>query len=241
MKSRDDSIQFESSYDSSTHITITVITPSLNRDSFIENCIKNVIDQNCMNCEHLIIDGGSTDRTLEILDEYSKRFSHLRYISEPDTGVSQALNKGIRLARGQIIGILNTDDFYQPRTLNRVLEIFQKLSDPSLVVGDCLHWWNDQASIGALGKLTFESLMLGYELNPHPANPSAYFYHRSLHDVAGFYDEQNKYNMDFDFLLRAVRKAHVLRVKEIWCLASSLFAASDSLNFPLGNTVISPR
>ena len=83
---------------------ISVITPSYNGERFIENCIKNVIEQKCPEVEHVIVDGGSTDGTVDIIRHHAENYSHIRWISEPDQGQSDAMNKGIAMARGDILG-----------------------------------------------------------------------------------------------------------------------------------------
>ncbi len=98
---------------------ISIVTPSYNSAEFIEDCIQSVLKQNYPNFEHIIIDGGSTDGTVEIL----KKYPHLKWISEPDEGQSDALNKGFKKAEGDIIGWLNSDDVYLPGTFNKVADI----------------------------------------------------------------------------------------------------------------------
>lgn len=97
---------------------ISIVTPSFNSAKFIEDCIKSVLNQNYPNFEHIIIDGGSTDGTIEIL----KKYTHLKWISEPDEGQSDALNKGIRMASADWVLWLNSDDYILPSTL----EIYKK-------------------------------------------------------------------------------------------------------------------
>ena len=87
---------------------ISIVTPSYNSAKFIEDCIQSVLKQNYPNFEHIVIDGGSTDGTVEIL----KQYPHLKWISEPDEGQSDALNKGFKMAEGDILGWLNADDVY---------------------------------------------------------------------------------------------------------------------------------
>jgi glycosyltransferase involved in cell wall biosynthesis len=197
---------------------ISVITPVYNGDRFIEACLKGVIDQHCADVEHIIVDGGSRDRTVEILQQYAEQYPHIRWISEKDQGQSDAMNKGLVIAKGDIIAILNVDDFYQPGVLNRVSEIFQELPNPSFVVGNC-NIWNTEGrlvDVNRPGKLKFTDLLLGFHVNPFPMNPSAYFYHRSLHQKAGLYEVNDHYTMDLDFILRAVQNATVKYVDEIW-------------------------
>jgi glycosyltransferase involved in cell wall biosynthesis len=197
---------------------ISVITPVFNGERFIENCIKTVIDQHCPHIEHIIVDGCSSDSTIEIIKQYAAQYSHIRWISEKDQGQSDAMNKGIRLAKGDILGILNVDDYYAPNTLNRVLEIFQNLPEPSFLAGNCNVWDTNGmlAEINKPSKLELFHLLIGIGVNPYPYNPSAYFYHRSLHEIIGFYKIDDHYSMDLDFILRAVQKANLKYVNEIF-------------------------
>ncbi|WP_146007550.1 glycosyltransferase family 2 protein, partial [Fischerella muscicola] len=147
---------------------ISVITPVYNGEKFIESCIKVVIEQNCPNVEHIIIDGGSKDGTVEIIKQYAKHYPHIRWISEKDQGQSDAMNKGIAMAKGEIISFLNVDDFYEPNVLNRVLKLFEKLPEPSLVVGNCNIWGDSQELklINKPKKLKIEYLLS--ETSPFP-------------------------------------------------------------------------
>jgi glycosyltransferase involved in cell wall biosynthesis len=197
---------------------ISVITPVYNGDRFIASCIQAVIQQNCPDVEHLIIDGGSTDRTVAIVQQYAAQYPHIRWVSERDRGQSDAMNKGIALAKGDIIALLNVDDYYEPDVLNRVRRIFPTLPTPSLLVGNC-HIWDDAGHLVAINKprkLKLTDLLLGQNCNPFPLNPSAYFYHRTLHDRIGGYNIDDHYSMDVDFLFRAVQIAHSQYVDQTW-------------------------
>ncbi len=110
---------------------ISVVTPSYNQGQYIEDAIKSVLNQNYTEFEHIIIDGLSTDNTIEIL----KKYPHLVWVSEADEGQSDALNKGFRMASGDIIGWLNSDDLYLPNTFDKVItELTDK--DIHAVYGD---------------------------------------------------------------------------------------------------------
>ncbi|MGK7941459.1 MAG: glycosyltransferase, partial [Crocosphaera sp.] len=82
---------------------ITVITPVYNGETFIESCIKIVIEQNCSHLEHIIVDGGSKDGTVDIIRKYAEQYAHIRWLSESDKGQSDAMNKGIKMAKGEIL------------------------------------------------------------------------------------------------------------------------------------------
>src|SRR4030067_3134955 len=90
---------------------VSIITPSLNQGEFIEETILSVKNQTYENIEHIIVDGGSTDDTLNILKKYAGSY-RMRWLSEPDNGMYQAINKGMRLANGEILAYLNSDDLY---------------------------------------------------------------------------------------------------------------------------------
>jgi glycosyltransferase involved in cell wall biosynthesis len=197
---------------------ISVITPVYNGQSHIESCLKSVISQKCDNVEHIIVDGDSNDATIDIVKQYAEDHSHIRWISEPDDGQSDAMNKGIAIARGEILGILNVDDYYEQGVLKRIVELFEKLPEPSLLVGNC-NVWDTQGNLKYINKpakLNIIDLLLGWDINPHPVNPAAYFYHKSLHDIVGGYDTNNHYAMDLDFLLKAARYAATKYIDEIW-------------------------
>jgi glycosyltransferase involved in cell wall biosynthesis len=196
---------------------LTVITPVFNGIRFIESCIQNVIGQECAEVEHIIVDGGSTDGTLEVIERYGASHRHLRWLSEQDQGQSDAMNKGIALARGEILGFLNVDDYYEPHVLRRVVEAFRGLPDLTFLVGNCNVWDNDGKLwfVSAPSRISFENLLSGRFMEALPMNPSAYFYHASLHGRIGPYDREEHYAMDVDFVIRAVRAAHVVYLDEM--------------------------
>src|SRR5205814_1895934 len=157
---------------------LSIITPVFNGEKFISGCIESVVAQNCAGIEHIVVDGGSTDRTVEILREKAQGYRHLRWISEADRGQSDALNKGIALARAEYIGILNADDFYEPGALRHVREIIDDLPGPRLIVGVCnvLTSTDQILRVNRPSVLFFENLIVDPESWPFPQNPSAYFY-----------------------------------------------------------------
>lgn len=197
---------------------LSIITPVYNSERFIAACIETVIEQHCFDLEHIIVDGGSTDRTIEIIQQYADRYSHLRWQSEPDRGQSDAMNKGIAMAKGDIMGVLNVDDAYEPDVLNRIADRFKTLPEPTLLVGNC-NIWDDSGRLIEVNKPTklgLFDLVIGVNVNPYPCNPAAYFYHTSLHQKIGFYQLDDHYSMDLDFILNAVQAANIVYVDQIW-------------------------
>jgi glycosyltransferase involved in cell wall biosynthesis len=197
---------------------LSIITPVYNSITFIEKCIQNVIDQNCSeNVEHLIVDAGSTDGTFEIIKEYTSKYTHIRYISEPDKGQSDAMNKGIKLAKGEIISFLNADDAYNPFVIKRVLQLFQH-KNLSFAVGNCrlIYDQGDTIYINRPQRLKDYHFFSGKL--PFPINPCAYFYKKEIHNHPniGLYNEQNHYNMDYEFLLKCSLHYPMTYFNEDW-------------------------
>jgi glycosyltransferase involved in cell wall biosynthesis len=195
---------------------ITIITPVFNGAKYIRQCIENVINQNCDSVEHLIMDGLSTDGTQEIVKEFAENHPHIRLISEKDKGQSDAMNKGIAAAKGEIISFLNVDDFYEPGVFNRILEIFKDLPEPSFVCGN-LNIWNADGSLKHFNKPNRISLVeLVSNCFEWPYNPAAYFYHKSLHEKTGLYNTQNHFCMDYEFIIESAQYIDLKHVDEIW-------------------------
>jgi glycosyltransferase involved in cell wall biosynthesis len=196
---------------------LSIVTPVYNSEKFISECIESVAAQNCGEIEHIIVDGGSSDRTVHILREKARAHSHLRWISEPDRGQSDALNKGIGMAMGEYIGILNADDFYEPGALPRVASIIKNLSEPRFIVGACnmLTIGDEIAEVNRPRVLRFEKLMMDDERWPCPYNPSAYFYPKSAHDIVGPYNIEEHFAMDFEFILSVVQAIEPLYIDHI--------------------------
>src|SRR3989339_370760 len=113
--------------------SFTIITPSYNHAEFIRQTIDSVLVQNYPNLEYWVIDGGSTDNTVQILKSYG---SKIKWISENDHGQADAINKGLVLARADIVAWLNSDDLYEPETLQKVATYFSKHKDVDCIYGD---------------------------------------------------------------------------------------------------------
>jgi glycosyltransferase involved in cell wall biosynthesis len=193
-------------------VKLSIITPVKNGREFIEGCLRNVIDQNCPVAEHIVVDGASDDGTTDVLAAFAKQYNHIRWVSEADRGQSEALNRGLQLASGDIISVLNVDDFYSEGVLNFAESNFRVLTKPSFLIGNCIIW-NEDGSVFGINRPKFSGL---YDLLSNedlcPVNPSQYFYHRVLHSTAGEFDTDQVYSMDIDFVFRAIQRSKVLYI-----------------------------
>ncbi len=193
---------------------LSIITPCFNSEKYIESCIQNVIEQNFNRVEHIIVDGSSTDATIEIIKSYAEKHSHIHWISEKDKGQSDAMNKGIAMAKFDVISFLNVDDYYEPNVFRRVMPMFETLPPNSFITGNCNLWdaANKHIGINKPDKTTLYDIIA---FRRFPANPSAYFYHKTIHEKIGGYKIVNK-NMDLHFILDMVQVANVVYVNETY-------------------------
>jgi len=178
---------------------ISVVTPSYNQGQFIEETIRSVLLQGYPNLEFIIIDGGSTDNTLEIINKYEPWLDY--WVSEPDRGQSHAINKGIKKATGEILFWLNADDLVLPEAFNIVVQLFRQHQNSALIVGQA--------------KLIDSSSNINGEINSYfstweeaVTNPQnsirqiSSFFRNFLFDKYGTIDESLEFIMDTDILLR---------------------------------------
>lgn len=205
-------------------IKISVITPSFNSGDFIERAIKSVLDQGYDNWEHIVVDGASTDNTLDIL----KQYDHLTWISEKDDGQVDAMNKGFAMATGDVMVYLNADDYFLDGAFSAVAEAFTP--DVKMVVGkvhlysekDDSWWVNDP-------KVDFESMVRHWELNAFCYNPVGYFYRTEIQEEFPF-NLENDDKQDLEFLLN-VSKAYPDKIKKIDTMLGVYYDAMDTKTF----------
>jgi hypothetical protein len=128
------------------------------------------------------------------------------------------MNKGIAKAAGNILGFLNTDDYYESGTLREALDLFGRLKEPALLVGNCNVWDDDgnRISVNKPARISLLSLLQGKYDEAFPLNPSAYFYHKSLHKRIGPYEISEHFGMDVHFIFKAVQHADVTYVDKTW-------------------------
>jgi len=189
---------------------VSIVTPSYNKGSFIEETILSVRNQTYPHIEHIVVDGGSTDETLAILRKYS---DSLTWISEPDEGQSDAINKGWRMAKGEILAYLNADDTYMPWAVQTAVEFFADNPDIGMVYGGCNLIDERGEVIGQYGAREFESgeLLWGPCVIPQPAA----LLRRVVLDDVGYLDTSLHMVMDLDLWIRIGPKYKVLYVPRV--------------------------
>jgi len=186
---------------------ISIITPSYNQAAFIERTILSVLNQNYPNLEYIIMDGGSTDGTVEILKKYSNK---IIWKSENDKGQSAAINKGLKMATGEIFAYLNSDDTYEPDTIRKVIDFFKKNPDKKWAYGKCrIIDENDKEirkPITFYKNLLLEKYSYAKLLSENFISQPATFWKKELHDEMGYFNEKEHFCMDYEFWLRIGQK-----------------------------------
>ena len=174
---------------------ISIITVVKNNDKDLENCILSVLNQNYKNFEHIIVDGKSTDETINIIKKYNSKI--YKWISEKDNGLYDAMNKGIDLATGDIIGILNSDDIFYENALYYVKEYFEKYSNIDFLFGTVekyklLFGYNPKKIYWSFGFYTTHSV--------------GFFIKQKSQKKLGYYNQKYKYSADYDLFYRMIIK-----------------------------------
>ncbi len=190
---------------------VSIVTPSFNSGEFLEQAIQSVISQDYPYLEHIIVDGGSTDNTLAILQRYG---APVAWVSEPDRGQADAINKGFRRARGDIIGWLNADDSYQPGAITSAVAHLQAQPQVDLVYGgyDFVDADGSLLRRHTAPEFSLKRLFYGDAIIPQ----TSMFFRRYLIDIVGGVKPDLHYVMDWEFVFRLARRFTVNRVAETW-------------------------
>lgn len=180
---------------------ITIVTPSYNQGIFLERTILSVLNQNYPNLEFIIIDGLSSDGTVDIIKKYEKYLSF--WISEKDLGQSDALNKGFSLATGEIIGWQNSDDIYLPGAFSRVADVFRTDRASDIVYGNRIDLDETDTIIGDSRFTKFSPIVFMYD--GMSLGTQSTFFKRDLIQKIGPLEIDLRFAMDYDFFQRASR------------------------------------
>lgn len=200
---------------------VSIVTVVYNGERLLERTIQSVLNQSYSNLEYIIIDGGSSDGTVEIIRKHEDRLAY--WISEPDKGISNAFNKGLAVCKGELIGMINADDWYPEKAVELAVV---GAREGEVVYGNLQFWEGD--SPGYHYEANHHRLHLEMTLN-HPAT----FARRELYQKFGTFDENLRCAMDYDLLLRFLTGgARFQYVNEV--LANMQDAGISDLNWKLG-------
>lgn len=202
---------------------ISIVTPSYNQGQFIEETIRSVLLQGYPNLEYIIIDGGSTDNSVEIIKRYAPWLSY--WVSEPDRGQAHAINKGFRRATGDIVAWLNSDDIYARGTLAKVATAARDYPDAGVIYGDT--WFIDEAGEVIRKGLNPPTQELGKLWSGVIVQPEAFIRAGTLETV-GLLNEEYHFCLDHEYWLRASQHVSFQHVPRVWAYLRSHSKAKGS-------------
>ncbi|NCD09506.1 MAG: glycosyltransferase [Negativicutes bacterium] len=196
---------------------ISIITPSFNQSNYIEKTILSVINQKYINIEYIIIDGGSTDGSTDIIKKYENTLSY--WVSEPDRGQSHAINKGLERATGQIFNWLNSDDYLEPNALQRIAEAWRTNPDAAAWVGACKRMTPTGHELNVIFPNNLSLSNIGENWNGRQFYQPACFMNMSYIKELGGVNESLEFCMDLDLWMRLARRGFFLPGQGIWANA----------------------
>jgi len=193
---------------------VSIVTPSYNQAAYLEQTITSVLAQNYPRLEYLVVDGDSTDGSVDIIKKYADKLAF--WVSEKDSGQAEAINKGLSRANGEIVAWLNSDDCYLPGAVSAAVKAFEANPDALLVYGDMLAVDKHGKTINLFKyrQLTLEDLLC-FEIIGQPA----VFMRRSALERAGLLDQTYHFLLDHHLWLRIALLGRVLHVDETWSAA----------------------
>ena len=193
---------------------ISIITPSFNQASYLEQTIQSVLDQDHADIESIVIDGGSTDGSVDIIKKYVSRLAY--WVSEKDAGQADAINKGMARAKGDIVAWLNSDDYYLPGTVNAAVKVFDENPDVVLVYADMLAVDENGQTFNTLRyrQLTLEDL-LSFQIIGQPA----VFMRRAAFEKSGGLDLSYHFLLDHHLWIRIAAQGRILHIPQTWSAA----------------------
>jgi glycosyltransferase involved in cell wall biosynthesis len=197
-----------------TNPLVSIVTPSFNQAPFLEATMRSVINQDYPSIEYIVVDGGSTDGSQQIIKSYADKLSW--WVSEPDDGQADAINKGFIKTRGEIIAWLNSDDMYLPGTITEVVNIFRDNPQVGMVYGDAV---SADGEGRLLNELRFELWGVKDFLQFKMICQPAVFMKRSTMEKIGFLDSSYHFFLDHQLWIRIARETKLIHQPRIWAVS----------------------
>lgn len=191
---------------------VSIVTPSYNQARFLEETMRSVLEQDYPHIEYIVVDGGSTDGSREIIEKYANRLAW--WVSEKDRGQTDAINKGFARARGEVLAWLNSDDTYQPSAIREAVEFLRANPQVGLVYGDANYIDEHGRVIGRFpaAQTDYRRLRQGYV---HIPQQSAFF-RGDLWRKVGPLDDSFYFAMDYDLWVRLAHEAPIVYLPRVW-------------------------
>lgn len=193
---------------------VSIVTPSFNQSAYLEQTMKSVLEQDYRDVEYILMDGGSTDGSVEIIEKYFSRLAY--WTSERDRGQADAINKGMAHARGEILAWLNSDDYYFPGTISSAVKIFEQNPDLVLIYGNML-------AVDETGQTTnvlkYQQLSLQDLLCFQIIGQPAVFFRREAFEKSGGLDIGFHFMLDHQLWIKIAAQGKILHVPQVWAAA----------------------
>jgi glycosyltransferase involved in cell wall biosynthesis len=193
---------------------VSIVTPSYNQAPFLEQTIRSVLNQDYPSLEYIVVDGASTDASVDIIKKYSDRLAW--WVSERDKGQGEAINKGLARAKGEIIAWINSDDYYLPNAISSAVNVFEQNPDVVLVYGDMLAVDQNGETTNVLRykQYSLEDLLC-FQIIGQPA----VFFRRDIYEKVGGLDISFHFMLDHHLWIRIAEQGKILHVPQLWAAA----------------------
>jgi GT2 family glycosyltransferase len=193
---------------------VSIITPSYNQSLYLEQTIQSVLQQDYPHIEYMVIDGGSTDGSIEIIRKHADRLAY--WVSEKDSGQAEAINKGLARAKGEILGWLNSDDYYLLNTISIAVQCFEQNPDAVMLYGDMLAVDENDRPTNVLKykQLSLEDLLC-FQIIGQPS----VFFRRAALEKAGLLDTSFHFMLDHHLWIRLAQQGRILHIPQVWSAA----------------------
>ena len=193
---------------------VSIVTPSYNQAPYLEQTLRSVLEQDYPSLEYIVVDGGSTDGSVEIIKSYADRLAW--WVSEQDRGQGEAINKGLARASGEILAWLNSDDYYLPSAISSAVSIFEQNPDVVLVYGDMLAV--DERS-ETTNVLRYEQYSLEDLLCFQIIGQPAVFFRREAYEKTSGLDTSFHFMLDHHLWIRIARQGKIMHIPQVWAAA----------------------